>query len=470
MEVGKYMNGLHFKTSSGGKYFYNNCDGLIYPEEQADKSAVLSSAESEKDDITVMADGNLIKQQLKGSGFRELILETSQACNFRCKYCCYSDHYQNTRSHGNKLMDFETAKKAVDFYLEQFKNYSQGNIWRNPTIAFYGGEPLLNFSLIEKVVEYVKEKYPQYNADYTLTTNAVLMSEKFMDFLVKNNFSVIISFDGNKENHDRNRVDGNGNGTYDIVYGKICEFRKKHPDYMKLGISLCYDYRTDLFELEKFLEKENLFVVSASMISAIETDYYEQFSKKEKDRFFAQYNALKEKYLRLSKENKISMKYRGLLMSLFAMSYLEFANHSVCAQKRPIGFPYSGSCVPGEKIYVTLDGNIHICEKMNTNFPIGNLSDGLNYDRMAEFENAINVHQKKCSNCNISRLCGLCFSQMVSGDKLVLNENYCIERREQVQEMLTEYTEIMEQSPDNFDCFISGYFDEMHNITGNIVD
>lgn len=89
---------------------------------------------------------------------------------------------------------------------------------------------------------------------------------------------------------------------------------------------------------------------------------------------------------------------------------------------------------------------------------------------MAEFENAINIHQKKCSNCNISRLCGLCFSQMVSGDKLVLNENYCIERREQVREMLTEYTEIMERSPDNFDSFISGYFDEMHNITGNIVD
>lgn len=468
---GKYnMNGLLFQTLSGGKYFYNNSDGFIYPEKYAERFSDEINVTLEYGNIPVKADAEMIRKQLETIGFRELILETSQACNFRCKYCCYGEYYQNTREHGNKIMDFQTAVHAVDFYIEQFKHYGQGNIWRNPIIAFYGGEPLLNFSLIKNITNYVQEKYTEYNTEFTLTTNAKLMTNDIIDFLVENNFSVIISFDGNKENHNRNRIDINGNGTYDIVYKSINEFRKKYPNYPKLGISLCYDYRTDLFELEKFLNEENLFIVSASMISSVDTNYYEQFTQEEKKNFFNQYNALKLKYLNLAKENKISMKYKGILMPLFVMNYLEFTNHSVYNQKRPTGFPYSNSCIPGEKIYVTLDGNIHICEKMNFKFPIGNIYEGLNYDRMAEMENVINNHWQKCSKCNYSRLCNICFAQIVNDDKMKIDESYCIARKNQVLNILKEYTEIMEVSPDNFDRFAAGYFDEMHIITGNIVD
>lgn len=45
-----------------------------------------------------------------------LILQVTQNCNLRCKYCIYSGSYINRR-HNNKRMDFTIAKKAIDYYI-----------------------------------------------------------------------------------------------------------------------------------------------------------------------------------------------------------------------------------------------------------------------------------------------------------------------------------------------------------------
>lgn len=70
-----------------------------------------------------------------------LILQVTQQCNLRCKYCAYSGNYYN-RSHTSNRMDFETAKKAIDFYLKRSEKADQ------LALSFYGGEPLLEFGYI----------------------------------------------------------------------------------------------------------------------------------------------------------------------------------------------------------------------------------------------------------------------------------------------------------------------------------
>ena len=81
----------------------------------------------------------------------KLTLQVTQRCNLRCEYCIYSGNYDN-RKHSELDMSFETAKKAIDFYL-----LSSGEM-EKCSIAFYGGEPLLNLKLIKQCVEYVKSK------------------------------------------------------------------------------------------------------------------------------------------------------------------------------------------------------------------------------------------------------------------------------------------------------------------------
>ena len=78
-----------------------------------------------------------------------LILQVTQQCNLRCKYCAYSGNYYN-REHSSERMSFDIAKKAIDFYLERSDSANELRL------GFYGGEPLLEYELIKKCVDYIK--------------------------------------------------------------------------------------------------------------------------------------------------------------------------------------------------------------------------------------------------------------------------------------------------------------------------
>ena len=93
-----------------------------------------------------------------------LILQVTQQCNLRCKYCAYSGNYYN-RSHTSNRMDFETAKKAIDFYLKRSEKADQ------LALSFYGGEPLLEFELIKKCVSYILQRKGDKKILFTMTTN-----------------------------------------------------------------------------------------------------------------------------------------------------------------------------------------------------------------------------------------------------------------------------------------------------------
>ena len=140
----------------------------------------------------------------------------TQNCNFRCKYCVYSgaeNSYQ--RVHSNKVMNWNTARKAIDFLWEHSIDSKDVNI------GFYGGEPLLEFDLIKKAIEYSRKKFMGKEISFSMTTNGTLLTEEIIRFLSKNKVQLVISLDGAKEINDENRVFKNGSGTYDRVIRKI---------------------------------------------------------------------------------------------------------------------------------------------------------------------------------------------------------------------------------------------------------
>jgi uncharacterized protein len=459
------MKGISFATPSGNEYFYNDVNGFIFP-----KAYIENYNKQEIKVDEVRATENAVCEYLGQQGWKELILEVTQVCNFRCKYCCYSEHYSNTRSHGKGQMDMATAKLAVDYYMDNFYKVRQRNPFRNPTIAFYGGEPLVNYELIEKVVEYVRNKFSNVNFDFTITTNGLLLTDKIMDFFVENNFSIIVSLDGGQENHDRNRRKADGSESFSDVFFNIERFRKRYSDYERFGISVCVDYRTDLIKLEKFIEENQLFILSLAYITDLESDYYQQFTFEEKTKFDQDLLFLKEKYFELSKNNKLLYSQRSLLLSLFAFGYLEFACHPVMDEGRHSCLPYTGSCIPGEKLYTTVDGLFHMCEKASNHFSIGNVEQGMDYGKIVQLLNAFNQFAGKCSRCDISRFCNICLGRATCGNEIKLPEGYCQNRRQTITQLLIEYTNIMESSPANFDGFLMDYFSRLYSVKGSVLD
>ena len=65
-------------------------------------------------------------------------------------------------------------------------------------INFYGGEPLLEFEKIKKIVNLVKTINPAIS--FSMTTSGSLLNEKTCDFLISNNFKLAVSLDLNKKN------------------------------------------------------------------------------------------------------------------------------------------------------------------------------------------------------------------------------------------------------------------------------
>lgn len=159
----------------------------------------------------------------------QIIFEVTDKCNLECFYCGYGHFYDNYDIRENKNMSFDLFKALYDHLIELWENsHSQGCTYLR--ISFYGGEPLCNFPFIQEAVEYVKNN-PIRNKRivFSMTTNAVLL-DRYMDFLVNNDFEILISLDGNKYN-DSYRVFKNGEGSFDAVIANVDKLYSTYPSF-----------------------------------------------------------------------------------------------------------------------------------------------------------------------------------------------------------------------------------------------
>src|SRR2546426_12657182 len=109
-------------------------------------------------------------------------------------------------------MQVETAEAAIDHLIEN----SPGR--RSLHVTFFGGKSLMNFPVVRKTIDYARAKAHAAGKyiDFSLTTNATLLTPAIIDYLSENNVGVTVSLDGNREQNDSLRVFENGRGSYDI--------------------------------------------------------------------------------------------------------------------------------------------------------------------------------------------------------------------------------------------------------------
>lgn len=144
---------------------------------------------------------------------KKVTLELTNACNLRCRYCPYTIHEENGngKAHGTAALSAESGKSGIKNYFNSYVNifgnvpsqYREYYLKRNPpAIGFYGGEALLQFGLMKELSRYARalpwEKYgiPNEKVMFHITTNGTLLTEEKLNFLIQNNFSLTISYDG----------------------------------------------------------------------------------------------------------------------------------------------------------------------------------------------------------------------------------------------------------------------------------
>lgn len=168
-------------------------------------------------------------KERSGNVVKALCLHVAHTCNLNCSYCFASQG----KYHGERaIMSYEVGKQALDFLI------ANSGTRRNLEVDFFGGEPLMNWDVVKKLVNYARsiEKEKGKNFRFTLTTNGMLIDDDVIDFSNKEMSNVVLSLDGRKEIHDRLRVDYNGKGSWERIvpkFQKLVEARGDKEYYMR---------------------------------------------------------------------------------------------------------------------------------------------------------------------------------------------------------------------------------------------
>ena len=312
---------------------------------------------------------------------KALCLHIAHDCNLACRYCFAEEgEYHGRRA----LMSLEVGKKALDFLI------ANSGSRRNLEVDFFGGEPLMNFPVVKRLVEYGRsiEKEKNKHFKFTMTTNCVLMNDEIMDFLNKEMSNVVISIDGRREVHDRMRPTINGKGSYDIIMNKAQEFVRRRnacdKEYYVRGTFTGFnkDFGNDVLHLAD----QGFDQIS---VEPVVTDPKCEYALREED-----LPEIREEYERLA-QIYMDRRANGKWFNFF--HFMVDLEGGPCLRKRLTG------CGAGnEYVAVTPDGDIYPCHQFvgRDGYRMGSVLDGtFDRDIQAKFAHNTVLNKEKCRDC-----------------------------------------------------------------------
>ena len=353
----------------------------------------------------VHADDSMLEDILNRK-ISSITLQITQQCNLRCSYCVYSGSYLN-RTHSDKIMDLELAKKGVDFLIDHSLDSKRLNI------GFYGGEPLLRYNIIKEIVEYAKTQIEGKELHFSITTNGTLLNTDMVKYFAENNVGLTVSLDGPEEIHDKNRrFAETGEGSFKTIIDSLNLIKKEYPEYFNhILFNAVIDPRTDISCTNEFFANFDMISDAYINASVINLDNAKKEMLIPENYFYLRnYDLFK---LFLSKLGRINEKHVGKL----TLPYFDTLKHNMCdgryeTENLPRKVHHSGPCIPGaHKLMMDINGNFYPCERINETseaMNIGSIYEGFDYLKIRRILNIGELTEDECRKCWAFRFCTLC--------------------------------------------------------------
>ena len=377
----------------------------------------------------------------------KITLQITQKCNFRCKYCIYTPkENMKQRTHSQKSMNWEIAKTAVDFLWDHSVDSKRVNV------GFYGGEPLIEFPLIQKVIRYCQELFHGKELSFNITCNGSLLTPEIIRCFSENSVNLMISLDGPKEINDKNRVFANGKGTFDVVMDKINLVREVDAEYAdKLHISMVMDPQNDFDCINQiFLEGSDVNSLSfqPSLVDHEMDNEELQFSEEYSWKYgYQQFLAVLARFRRFDKELVSPIALRGL--DAFSKDE-EIVGQG--AGLKETDAP-AGPCITGQlRAFIDVDGSLFPCERVSETsaaMQIGNIFDGFDVDKALKVLNVGQLTANACRNCWSFRYCTQCAKPALGADGELSSESridHCLASRNDAYRKIAQYL-LMKEIP-----------------------
>lgn len=329
-------------------------------------------------------------QDSQTESFNNIVLPITAGCNLNCPYCfAQTDGGFHFGNFTNNAID-----QVANFLISNNFNKSTPI-----TILFFGGEPLINFEIIKYTISHFKEKYPEYNIQYSITTNGTILNNEIIKVFKENNVTVLVSLDGyeNKFNLRRFKIDGNS--SVDIVVKNIKQLKKNGVN-LEVRATLVND---NPYILKTFVFFEQLklpFNVIFAYSSENKTHNWANYNEDNLASIRKQFDKILSYYIK--KVEKRETIYNKLFLD--RITTLRFRiNRSL-------------SCSGGINYFtITANGDIYSCAHLmnNPEYKIGNIMKGIG-DKSDYI--AIPIDEiDECKGCWANKLClGGCVSQKIS--------------------------------------------------------
>ena len=309
---------------------------------------------------------------------KSMCLNVSHLCNLRCEYC-FADG--GTYNGAAENMSLDVALKAIDMIVSKSANR------HNLEVDFFGGEPLLNFDVVKKTVEYARsiEKAHNKNFRFTITTNAMLLNDEIIDFFNKEMYNVVVSIDGRRSVHDCVRKTASGKGSFDTAIKNALRFKQLRKGQ--------YYIRGTYTALNKDFSKDVLFLndLGFDQLSiepvVLPENHRLAIKKEDIEQLKAEYDKLAEAYVERRKGEKW-FNFFHFMLDIY---------NGPCESKRLVG------CGAGnDYVAVAPNGNIYPCHQFDgeKDYVICNVLDGTFNTEIPKFFAENNLLKKdKCRNC-----------------------------------------------------------------------
>jgi uncharacterized protein len=295
----------------------------------------------------------------------EYSLYLNYRCNLRCPFCYVVDKLNSKKE---KIVDDETLCKIVNYIQKQNK--------KGDAIFFFGGEPLVDYKIINKFLIKTKE----LKLVRGIYTNGILLDKVPLNFLKKFDF-IFVSIDGDKKVHEKYR----GKGNFNKVVKNVSNLKPKLKNTIFIARGTATEetnINTSVINLLKYFDFVHWQIVNKPKFINGKT-------------FVKNYKVDIEKLFNFWLLNFKKGNNKGIIpfQSIIASIFFNYPNSNL-----------SFRCGVGNNLQVIdYDGNIYYCDEIvgDSDAKIGNI----NGPKIIMDKKSCGEVFKQCNSCDVANLC-----------------------------------------------------------------
>lgn len=353
------------------------------------KYKILTQTKDEDDKVL-----QFVRSKIPAPAINVCYMIMSEQCNLACKYCFLGNN--DCEKRGNFLlenMSVETAEQAIKFFIRQIKESGLDTEISKPVLIFYGGEPLVNYDVLEYIAKRINElrnvERSIRNIEMSMVTNGLLLDEDRIIRLHELGVSIAISIDGFTEEANSMRVDVAGKPVFSRILEKL-DLCKKIGVNVSLSVTLSEETIKNTKDILKLVEKYDIKAFGFNIMMSSDT--------------FVLPNSYNEAAAQFIIDEFIELRERGIYEDRMMRKLKAFSKSQV----------YFSDCAAtaGGQIVIAPDGRVGICHGClhNKQYFVANINDddfiAVKDKNFIEWSQLTPINHEECMDCPALGICG----------------------------------------------------------------